>query len=308
MKGTMNRSTRVLLMLTLALASLHSIAQTPAAAPAKSATGAAASSRTLPSEATVNAFLKRMFGWDTNLTWKIVEIKPSEVAGISEAIVVFSTPQGQQAQKIYVTADQKHAFSGEFMPFGADPFADTRQELKAANGPSHGLKEATLTIVEFGDLECPACKQAQPNITKLMEEEPKARLVFQNFPLETLHKWAFTGAKYVDCLGRQNNDAVWKFISLAYDHQAEINEQNVDQMLKGYVKEAGGDQAAVAACVAHPETEKRVRESMALGEKVGVNSTPTFYINGRRLPGFGDNVPYDVVKEMADFEVANAGK
>ena len=295
-------------MLTLALASLHSVAQTAAGTPAKSSTAGSAGSATLPSEATFNDFLKKMFGWNTNLTWKVVEIKPSEVAGFSEAVVVFSTPQGQQAQKIYVTADQKHAFTGEFMPFGADPFADARQALKGANGPSHGPKDATLTIVEFGDLECPACKQAQPNITKLMEEEPKARLVFQNFPLANIHKWALTGAKYVDCLGGQNNDAVWKFISLTYDHQAEVNEQNVDQMLKGYVKDAGGDPDAVAACVAKPETEKRIRESMAMGEKVGVNSTPTFYINGRRLVGFGNNVPYDAVKEMVDFEIASAGK
>src|SRR5271165_7465999 len=129
MKGTMNRRTPVLLILALALANLYSIAQTPAAAPAKSANGVPASSRTLPSEATVNAFLKRMFGWDTNLTWKVVEIKPSEVAGISEAIVVFSTPQGQQGQRIYVTADQKHAFTGEIIPFGADPFAAARDVL-----------------------------------------------------------------------------------------------------------------------------------------------------------------------------------
>ena len=304
----MNRSTRVLQHVTLALASFYCIAQTTPAIPAKSAPSNSASSASLPSEATFNQFLKKMFGWNSDLTWKIVEIKPSDAAGISEAIVVFSTPQGQQAQKIYVTSDQKHAFTGEFMPFGADPFAEARQILKDANGPSHGPKDAALTIIEFGDLQCPACKQAQPNLTKLMEEEPKARLVFQNFPLESIHKWALTGAKYLDCLGRQDNDAVWKFISLAYDHQAEINEQNVDQMLKGYVKEAGGNPDAVSACVAQPETEKRIRQSIALGEKVGVNSTPTFYINGRRLAGFGSNVPYDVVKEMVDFEISNVGK
>lgn len=295
-------------MLTLALASLYSVAQTTAALPAKSAPAASPNSATLPSEATVNAFLQKMFGWNSNLTWKVVDIKPSEASGISEAVVVFSTPQGQQAQRIFVTADQKHAFTGEFMPFGADPFAEARQSLINVDGPSHGPKDATLTIVEFGDLECPACKQAQPNINKLMEEEPKARLVFQNFPLENIHKWALTGAKYLDCLGRQNNDAVWKFINLTYEHQAEVNEQNVDQMLKGYVKEAGGDPDAVAACIVKPETEKRIRESIALGEKVGVNSTPTFYINGRRLAGFGNNVPYDVVKQMVDYEVGNVGK
>ncbi len=301
----MKRRTRILLIPTLVLASLTCIAQQPAAAKPASA---ASSSSTLPSEATFNEFLKKMFGWDPDLTWKVIEIKPSEAPGIAEAIVVFSTPKGQQPQRIYVTADQKHALTGDIIPFGADPFATTRHDLKSANGPSRGAKDAMLTIVEFGDLECPACKAAQPNINKLMEEEPKVRLVFQNFPLETIHKWAMTGAKYVDCMGLSGNDLVWKFIGLVYDHQVEINEQNVNQMLNGYVKEAGGDPTAIAACVAKPETEKRVRESMALGEKVGVTSTPTFFIDGRRLQGFGSNVPYDVVKQMTDYYVSAPGK
>ena len=299
----MKRRIPTLLVITLGLISLISVAQQPAAKPA-----ASASSTPLPSEATFNEFLKKMFGWDPDLTWKIIEIKPSEAAGISEALVLFSTPKGQQPQRIYVTADQKHALTGDIIPFGADPFASTRNDLKGINGPSHGPKDATLTIVEFGDLQCPACKGAQPNINKLMEEEPKARLVFQNFPLETIHKWAMTGAKYVDCLGRSNNDVVWKFIGTVYNHQADINEQNVEQMLNGYVKEAGGDPTPIAACISKPETEKRIRESIALGEKVGVSSTPTFFIDGRRLQGFGSNVPYDVVKQMTDYYVSNAGK
>jgi len=307
-KGTMNWSSRIVLIFALGLGRLISSAQTPAPSATGAASGTSANSASLPSEATFNEFLKKMFGWNSNLTWKVVEIQPSEAAGISEALVIFNTPQGQQQQRIYVTGDQKHAFTGEIVPFGADPFAAARQALKDAGGPSRGSKDATFTIVEFGDLQCPACKQAQPNIDKLMEEEPKARLVFQNFPLSSVHKWAMTGAKYVDCLYRVNNDAAVKFIGLVYDHQAEVSEQNLDQMLKGYAKEAGGDPDAVSVCVAKPETEKRVRESMALGEKVGVSSTPTFYINGRRLVGFGNGVPYEVVKEMVDFDIANAGK
>jgi len=304
----MNRRYPILFVLTLAVASLNSVAQTSAVSPAKTTSGTSSSAATMPSEAMFDGFLKKMFGWNPNLTWKVVEIKPSDAAGISEATVVFSTPEGQQLQHIYVTADQKHAFTGEVIPFGADPFAAAREELKAANGPFHGPKDAALTIVEFGDLECPACQRAQASVNKLMEEEPKARLIFQNFPLVTIHKWAMTGAKYLDCFGRQNNDAVWKFISLAYEHQAEINEQNVDQMLKRYVKDAGGDPDAVAACVAKPETEKRVRDSIALGEKLGINSTPTFYIDGRKLLGFGSSATYDVVKEMVDFYISNPGK
>ena len=249
-----------------------------------------------------------MFGWNQDLTWKVEDIKPSEAPGISEVTVMFSTPKGQQMTRIYVTADQKFAFTGEIIPFGADPFAEARRDLQDAKGPSHGPQDAAVTIVEFGDLECPACKAAQPNITKLMSEEPKAKLVFQNFPLEQIHKWAMTGAKYVDCMGRLNNDAVWKFIATVYDHQAEINEQNVDQMLKGYAKDAGGDPDTIAACVLKPETEKRVRESMALGVKLNITSTPTFFVNGRRIVGFSTNIPYDGFKAMVDYELSSPAK
>jgi protein-disulfide isomerase len=306
----MNYITRIGLIAGLSIASLYSSAQNTGAAkttpPAKAESASSTASAALPSEGTVDSYLKHMFGWNSDLSWKVVDIKPSEAAGVAVATVVFNTPKGSQVIRLYVTPDQKYAFMAELVPFGADPFAETRQVLKAANGPSHGPQDAAITIVEFGDLECPACKAAQPNITKLMEEEPKARLIFENYPLEQIHKWALTGAKYLDCLG-QNNPAVWKFIATVYDHQSEINEQNVDQMLKGYVKDSGGDPNAVAACVAKPETEKRVRESMALAENLDVTSTPTFFINGRRIVGFSANsTPYDAVKAMVDYDLASS--
>ena len=303
----MNRFTPILITISLGFASLCSVAQSSSAAKSTAPNKSSSTTSTSPpTEATVNAFLKKMFGWNQDLTWKVAEIKQSEAPGISQATVVFNTPKGASTTRIYITPDQKYAFTGELVPFGADPFGPTREDLKAANGPAEGPKDAAITIVEFGDLECPACKAAQPNITQLMKDEPKARLIFQNYPLETIHKWAMTGAKYVDCLARDNNDAAWKFIATVYDHQSEVNEQNVEQMLKGYVKDAGGNPDEVAACAAKPETEKRVRESMKLGEKLDVSSTPTFFINGRRIVGFSSNsIPYDAVKAMVDYEVAN---
>jgi protein-disulfide isomerase len=305
----MNHRLRALLIVILSFASLSATAQnssTANSAPGSKATPATGANASVPSEATVNAFLKKMFGWNQDLTWKVEEIKPSEASGIAQATVVFNTPRGAQVARFYITADQKYTFMADLLPFGADPFAEARQLLQAANGPAHGPKDATTTIVEFGDLECPACKAAQPNIAKLMEEEPKVKLIFQNYPLPQ-HKWAMTAAKYLDCLGRQNNDAAWKFIATTYDHQSDITEQNVEPMLKGYVKDAGGDPDAVAACVSKPDTEKRVRDSMALGDKLDVSSTPTFFIDGRKLVGFSTNgTPYDAVKAMVDFDLANA--
>lgn len=291
-----------LLGIVLAL-SLAAFAQQPAPsvkeAPRSAATTATGSSNA-PTEATINEFLKQTFGWDQQLTWKIAQIKPADDPNLSSVTVILNTPQGQQPVHFYVTPNQKFAVIGDLIPFGVDPFAEARQQLKAITGPSHGPQDAAITIVEFGDLQCPACKAAQPNITKLMEEEPKARLVFQNFPLEQLHKWAMLGAKYVDCIGRESNDAVWKFIPTVYEHQGEITEQTAAQALKGYASDSGANPEAVAACIARPETEKRVRDSLALGERLGVTSTPTFYINGRKVSNFV-NTPYDVLKAMTEY-------
>src|SRR3974390_692851 len=275
-------------------------------APLVVAQTAAPSAAGLPSEATVDGFLKQMFGWNQELTWKIAEIKPAEAQGFTEVTAVFNTPQGQQIFRVFVTPDQKFALTGDMVPFGADPFATARAELKAANGPSHGPADAAVTIVEFGDLECPACKAAQPNLKKLLEEEPKVKLVFQNFPLESVHKWALRGAKYLDCVSQQGNDTAFKFISTVYEHQGEITPDTADAMLKGYAKEAGANPDTVAACVAKPETLARVRQSIALGEKLGVNSTPTFFINGRKVVGFGNNTPYEVVKAIVEFNLPAA--
>src|ERR1700680_5048867 len=76
----------------------------------------------LPSEETVNAFMKQMFGYDASVSWKVVSIRPAEAQGIAEVMVVVSNAQGQQNNRLYVTSDGKHALVGDIIPFGSRPF------------------------------------------------------------------------------------------------------------------------------------------------------------------------------------------
>ncbi|MGH9538019.1 MAG: thioredoxin domain-containing protein, partial [Terriglobales bacterium] len=169
--------------LVLLLASFAVAQQQPSKAKDSSPPVPAFSTR-LPSEETVNAFMKQMFGYDPSVSWKIVSIRPTEAQGISEIMVVLSNSQGQQNNRLYVTADGKHALVGDIIPFGAHPFDAARDELaQKADGPSRGPADAPVTVVEFSDLQCPHCKEAQPTVDKLLSEEKNARLVFQNFPL-----------------------------------------------------------------------------------------------------------------------------
>ena len=139
-----------------------------------------------------------------------------------------------------------------------------------------------MTIVEFGDLQCPACKAAQPAIEGLAASAPNARFVFQNFPLE-MHNWAAKGAAYADCVGRASNDAFWKFVAKTYETQTDITAENADEKLNALADGVGLKGAEIAACAATPETKARVDTSLALGKSLEVTGTPTIFINGRRI-------------------------
>jgi len=262
----------------------------------------------LPSEATVDSFLQQTFGYDSQLSWKISSIKPAPVPGLAQIDVVLATPQGQQASRFYVTADGQHALAGkiDIIPFGAKPFDPAKKKLEQGiTGPSRGPKDAAVTIIEFGDLQCPACKAAQPSIEALVAAEPNARFVFQNYPLE-MHNWAAKGAAYADCVGEASNDAFWKFIAKTYETQGDITAENADEKLTALADAAGVKGADMAACASTPVAKAHVDASIALGKAVNVTGTPTLFINGRSI-GNVSGAPLDTLKSLVDF-AAKQGK
>jgi protein-disulfide isomerase len=292
------------LILILQLACILATAQSSTTAkPADKASGA---TMTLPTEATVDSFMQQTFGYEAQVSWKIASIKPAPVPGLAQVDVVLATPQGPQGSRFYVTADGEHAVVGDIIPFGAKPFDPAKKTLeKGIAGPSRGPKDASVTIVEFGDLQCPACKVAQPAIEGLIAAEPNVRFVFQNFPLE-MHNWAAKGAAYADCVGHASNDAFWKFIAKTYETQAGITAANADEKLTALADSAGVKGAEIAACAATPATLAHVDASLALGKAVNVTGTPTLFINGRSI-GNVSQVPAATLKGLVDF-AAKEGK
>lgn len=261
---------------------------------------------TLPSDATVDSFLEQTFGYQSQLSWKISSIKPAPVPGLAQVDVVLASPQGQQISRFYVTADGEHAIVGDIIPFGAKPFEPVRKMLdKGITGPSRGPKTAPVTIVEFGDLQCPACKAAQPGIEALIAAEPGARFVFQNFPLE-MHNWAAKGAAYADCVGQASNEAFWKFVAKTYEAQSDITAENADEKLTALADASGVKGAEIAGCATTPVTKAHIDASVALGKAVNVTGTPTLFINGRVI-GNVSQVPAEALKGLVDF-AAKQGK
>lgn len=314
---------RWMVVLTLAAALTPSaVAQTakPGAAPAKGAAGTAAKNEAtteragLPTQATVDSFLKHTFGYDSTITWKVLDISPAPAQGVASVTVLLQSPQGQQSAKFFVLPGEKYAIAGDLMPFGADPFAPARNEITAkANGVVKGPENATVTVVEFSDLECPSCKAAQPTIDRLLKDEPEVKFIFQNYPLEQVHPWAFLAARYADCVAQQSKDAFWKFIESVYANQEQVTallpqntpnpmsqaEPQIAKKLQELAGGAGANAQQVATCSAEPATTARIRKSLALGGSLGITGTPTLFINGRKIANV-NGTPYEILKSMVD--------
>ena len=274
--------------------------------PANAATSRAASTPTLlPGTIEIDAALQRSFGYDPGMTWKILDVRASQIPGIAEVLVSINR---QQPVQIYLAPDMQNAIIGQMIPFGPNPFAPAREKLKAVDGPSRGAEKPVIDIVEFSDLECPHCKAAQPVLEKLIGDFPQVRYVFQQFPLPaSMHPWAMKAAEYADCARQENKDAFWKYVDAIFENQGSIAAVTADDKLKELATNAGLDANKISACAAAQETEARVDKSLKLGQSLDVNETPTVFINGRRVVAVA-NIPYEQLKSLVQFEIDHAGK
>ncbi len=263
-----------------------------------------------PSKNAIDSFVRQMTGGpNPSITWTVSDIKPHAVVDLTQVTVLMNTPQGRGGAAFLVTADGKHAMLGEPVPFGANPFVATRAKLVRVNGPSRGPANAPVTIVEFADLQCPACKAALPEIQKLIADEPNARFVFQQFPLTMAHHWAMKAAEYGECVNQENPAAFWKYVDAVYAAQEQITTEtnNTDDAgkkaepkLKQIAASAGVDGQKVAACANLPATSQRVKQSMELGKQLDITGTPTLFVGGRKINNIGQ-LSYDQLKKLVEF-------
>ncbi len=157
----------------------------------------------------------------------------------------------------------------------------------SSNAPDYrklGPADAKVTIVEFSDFECPACRVAEPPMRALLKlYDGKVRLVFKHFPLERMHRWARAGAIAAECAGKQGK--FWEFHHELYDHQEEWASEKSTERLAAYAKKLKLDSAAWLSCRQDPAVNDAVSADAQDGNNAWVGSTPTFFINGKRFVG-----------------------
>ena len=263
-----------------------------------------------PTVDTVNAFLKALWGYDSNRIWRVEAIQATPAPNIAKVVVFVSDKSpGAKVQPtvFFVTPDGKHAVAGDsVVPFGATPFADLRKTIQArADGATRGATGNGLLLVEFADLQCPHCKEAQGTMEQLVKDFPNARIVYQSFPLVDLHPYAFKAAAYGYCVQKQKNDAYFVYSAAVFDAQAALTPETGDETLKSAVTKAGLDPAAIDACAATQAIKDQVSASIKLAEEIGVEQTPMLAVNGHLLPLSG--IPYETLKNIISYQATLDG-
>lgn len=144
-----------------------------------------------------------------------------------------------------------------------------------------GPVNAALTLVEYGDYQCPYCGAAYPEVQKVQKElGAKLRFVFRNFPLTNIHEFAMNAAETAEAASSQGK--FWPLHDFLYEHQATLGDQSV---ALAYAEKLGLDTQRFEREIAQHVNQKRIRNDFMGGVKSGVNGTPTFYVNGTRHDG-----------------------
>jgi protein-disulfide isomerase len=238
-----------------------------------------------PVQKSVEAYLRNLYAFGADTTVKIGAPKDIGVEGLLEVDVEVKIGENQQTGKVYVTKDGKYMFRGELSDLSKDPTAENRAQLDTKDSPSLGSANAPVTIVEFSDFECPVCRSLHDALRGLLPNYPQARVIFKDFPLEQIHPWARTAALAGRCAYQQDPKAFWKMYDFIYDGQDLISAENAWTKMTDFASQAGLNPDAFKACMASPEAGAAVDASRANGILLEVNSTPTLFVNGRRIVG-----------------------
>jgi protein-disulfide isomerase/uncharacterized membrane protein len=169
-------------------------------------------------------------------------------------------------------------------------------DVISPNAAVKGRADAPVTIVEFSDFQCPACGQAFKDLHEVLARRTDVRLVFRNFPLDSscnealpraLHPNACLAAMAGECARKQSR--FWEYHDRLFENQKALERDDLFR----YAREVGLDIPAFRTCLDAQETKDRVSEDIRAGLAAGIESTPTLFINGRKIDGALERPYYD---------------
>lgn len=169
-------------------------------------------------------------------------------------------------------------------------------QVEVGNAPTFGKPDAKVTVIEFSDFQCPFCARAADTVNELKKKYgSKIRIAFKHFPLP-MHREARPASEAAQCINDQGSDKFWKYHDILFKNMDKLDNASLEK----YAKDAGADVAKFKECFEGKKYAQHVQADLDQGDKVGVKSTPTFFVNGQIINGA---VPIEAFSEIIDEEL-----
>jgi protein-disulfide isomerase len=239
----------------------------------------------------------------------------SDVPGYDSVTVKLDQGEGKQKDYSFlISKDRNTMLRMTKFDLSKDPYADLMSKIDVTGRPSRGAKGAKVVVVNFDDFECPFCSRMHQTLFPEIFKEYGDRVTFyyKDYPLAEIHPWAIHAAVDAGCLATQNADAYWDFADYIHANKQVVDNERtpparldaVDKMALLQGQRHNVDLPKLQACL-KAQNEDAVRASMKEADSLGVDATPTLFINGQKIDGA---VPIDQVRTALDTALRDAGQ
>lgn len=228
--------------------------------------------------------------------------------------VVVTIENGSKKQDLtfLISKDRNSMMRLTKFDLSKDPFAETMNKIDTAGRPIRGAKASKVVVVNFDDFECPFCSRMHQTLFPqiLKDYGDRVTFIYKDYPLVEIHPWATHAAVDANCLAAQNGDAYWDFADYIHANQHEVSNEKtpagrfeaLDKLTLLQGQKHNLDIVKLQSCV-KAQDESGVKASMKEAESVGVEATPTLFINGVKIDGA---VPINEVRAALDQALKDA--
>lgn len=237
--------------------------------------------------------LRVTYNVPTTVKLIISPLHASDFPNYDSLTVTFDDEGRKESREFLLSKDQKTLIRITRMDLSKDPYAEVMKKIDVKGRPLRGNTQAKVTVVSYDDFQCPYCSAVHKTLFPelLKEYGDRVAFLYKDFPLP-IHPWAVHAAVDANCLGSQNGDAYWDYADYIHTNQSAVNSEKglpaqfamLDRTALAEESKFKLDSARLASCV-KAQKDDAVKASIKEGESVGVNGTPTIFVNGQMLDG-----------------------
>ncbi len=209
-------------------------------------------------------------------------------------VVTIDSGEKKQDLKFLISKDHSQMIRMVKFDLNKDPFAETMSKIDVTGRPTRGAKSSKVVVVNFDDFECPFCSRLHQELFPeiLKEYGDRITFIYKDYPLVEIHPWATHAAVDANCLAAQNADAFWDFADYIHANQHEVSNEKtpaarfdaLDRLTVLQGQKHNVDVVKLQSCI-KAQNDSAVKASMKEAEGIGVEATPTLFVNGEKIDG-----------------------